>query len=142
MIFVSRNQYVEVFHRVFMYCRWISNYKEGRVETALTSLALPHYCVCLKPRLGYPTSFVVFSMFNRWRERWLLNLVGVLCRLSFHNMIKIKTNIYTLCSIYSSDLGGDHNHIVQYTSIYKISAYYTKGDFCTRSMWWSVAIIA
>jgi hypothetical protein len=31
----------------------------------LTSLSLPHFCACLKPRHGFPTSYAaVFFMFN------------------------------------------------------------------------------
>jgi hypothetical protein len=39
------------------------NYQEGRIGIPLTSLTLPHFCVCPKPGLGFPTSYyaVVFS---------------------------------------------------------------------------------
>lgn len=60
-----------------------SNYKEGSIETSFTGYTPPHHCVCLKPILGYPTSYVVFFMFSSWDERWLLTFLILveLCRL-------------------------------------------------------------
>ena len=40
---------------LYMYCRWRSNYKDGRVEISLTSLTLSHFCACPNPRPTFLT---------------------------------------------------------------------------------------
>jgi hypothetical protein len=63
---------------VCLYCRWRSSYQERWVEITLTSLIPPHFCACLKPGPGFPTSYVVvffvFSEFS-YDKRWLFVLL-------------------------------------------------------------------
>jgi hypothetical protein len=43
---------------LYTYCRWRSSNQEGRVGIPLTGLTRPHFCACLKPEHGFPTSYV------------------------------------------------------------------------------------
>ena len=42
-----------------MYCRWRSNYEEGRVGIPLTGLPPPHCCACPKPGPEFIMSYGV-----------------------------------------------------------------------------------
>ena len=55
MVFLRGSESVQVFHCFYMYCRW--SYQEGRIGIPLTSLTLPHCCVCPWSGPGFPTSF-------------------------------------------------------------------------------------
>jgi hypothetical protein len=68
-------------------------FQDGRVGIPLTSLTLPHLCAFLKPRPGFPTSYIlVFFMFNEFKGEVVLlilvKLLTITVEISFHNMIK------------------------------------------------------
>jgi hypothetical protein len=43
----------------------ISLSRKWRVEISLIGLTLPHYCICPKPRSGFPFAYVkIFFVFN------------------------------------------------------------------------------
>jgi len=55
---------IEPVCKLYMYCCWRSSYQDmqdRRVGIPLISLPPPHLRVCLKPGIGFLTSYVVFS---------------------------------------------------------------------------------
>ena len=66
---------MEFFLIVFLYmyipCRWISSYQEGRVGIPLTGLTPQQLCACPNPVPGSPTIYVVVTLvfFNGYKVR-------------------------------------------------------------------------
>jgi hypothetical protein len=66
----SLNKAGKQFHQVEISLsrKWrveISLSRKRRVEISLIGLTLPHYCICPKPRSGFPFAYVkIFFVFN------------------------------------------------------------------------------
>jgi len=52
---------------LYMFCRWRSDYQEGRVGTSPGLTSPSHFCACPKPGHIFPTSHVVvFFVFGEF----------------------------------------------------------------------------